>query len=715
MNILFVGTGDVAAGYLADRLYRDGHSVVWVTSDKKGVLWNKSFKGKIYRDGYDMGLMRRILDLHGIHVVVFINASYEGTELAERQAAGQIDALRNILRVVAPRKLKQFIYLSSKELDYEQVYTPWLSELAYGENLCRSYEKRSGLPLLILRLGMVYGDSRFDRMGYVGSVFENTLDGHTVECRYANDSCVDLIYGEDAAVAVHDLIKLERLGAYDVITGHPITMDALHDMLGEIMGKAPQVIYLDEEHTPDAGQFWEWSRKLKSDTGWMPYYLLEEKGRDVLTSAFEGFDRRRKKKNTEQKQKRRLRDFFRRFSVLKGILEALLFFVLMELILPLTRGSTDLRYVDVRLLYIALMSVMFGMRIGLVATVLASISYASSLRAEGIDLTFLIYSVETWIPFIIYGITGAALGYMTDRKSDAVDEVEEKYENLQKRYTFLQGIHKEALEVKGRLQQQISSSKESFGKVYEVAEQLNTLSPERVFFQAVNVVTDTIGGCQAAIWLVNLKKGHFARRRACSRSMGETLPNSLDLDKLPKLLEGFEKERIFVNRELNAAYPDFAAPVYREQDIIAFVAVYGMDAGKYTLYYQNLFKVLVGLIENSLVRALEYEDKRRHEIYLPGTELMNAGELSARLALMSSETENTYQTCLQILVHAPETLSLADVSDQLRSLVRENDFAGVDEAGHIRVVLVNALKSDLPAIKRRFLGRGLEVELWESN
>lgn len=711
MNVLFVGMADITASYLADRLYREGHHISWVTSEKKVFLWSKDFKGKVYRIGYEINQLKRILELHGVDTVIFCTGSHQGTGVEEYESGSQLLALQNILRATSYIKLKHFVYLSSIELDYRQIYTPMLAELQYGEALCKSYQERAGLPLLILRLGLVYGDYPLDKMGYIGSILQKSVERQTIECRFSEESYVDAVFAEDAAVAANNLLELDKVGTYYVVTGHPLKVEELHYILGCIGGKTLPVAYLNEVTTLEKDAYWTYSEKLKQDTGWVPFYLLPEKGKGVLASTLDRHMQELHKEEVQEHSFHKIKDFFHQYPTVKGILEAFAMFIIMSWILPYTQGATDLRYVDVRLLYIALVAVMFGMKIGLFATVLACISYAVGLGKEGIDLTFLIYSVETWIPFIIYGIAGSLLGYMSDRKNDSIEEEEEKFKNLMERYTFLKGIHKEALEVKGKLQQQISASKESFGKVYEVAEQLNTLSPDQVFYHAVDVMTDTIGGCQAAIWLINPEHSFYARRKACSVGVREELPNSLKLDEYPLLMEGFEKENLFVNRELDERYPDFAAPVYHEGKTIAFVAVHGLEVEKFTLYYQNLFKVLVGLIENNLVRALEYEEKRKAEKYLPDTELLNALELAEVLRLMEDEREKAHHTYLKLRVDNFHEYKLAELSVKLRELVRDNDFAGVDDDGTVLVVLDNARVSDFPVIQKRFAGRGMEVSL----
>lgn len=155
MNILFVGSGDITANYLADRLYREGHNISWATKEEKSLLLKKEFKGKIYREGYRTSVLNGILRLQGIDTVVFAYETYVGEDEEERESL--IPALQNTLKALENHKIKHFVYLSTVELDYEQVLTPKLAEIEYGEKLCRSCQERKGLPLLILRMGMCFG------------------------------------------------------------------------------------------------------------------------------------------------------------------------------------------------------------------------------------------------------------------------------------------------------------------------------------------------------------------------------------------------------------------------------------------------------------------------------------------------------------------------------------------------------------------------------
>lgn len=712
MNILFIGTADITASYIADRMYREGHSLTWITSEKKEGLWNKSFKGKVYREGYQASQISRILKLHSVDVIVFCFAG--SGILGEKEENRQLSALHNTLLAVKGHPLKSFLYLSSVDLALDQVYSPSLAEYQYGENVFRYFQEREDFPLLILRLGMVYGDRDPEKMGYIGKLVTGAVQGQEVLCTKSREDYEDLLYGEDAAVAVMDLLKLKKTGFYNLISGHPIKMERLQELVEEAVGRAVLVKYLGEEKALSKEEYQEKSRPLKMDTGWIPFYLPEEKGKKALKKLAEVCRESLQEKTDGKKKRKNLlkRQAFREHGFFWGIVDTLAMFFLVQMILPYTQGSTDLRYVDVRLLFVVISTVSFGIKTGMFATVLACISYGLSLKKEGIDLTFLLYSIDTWIPFIVYGIAGAVFGYITDRKNDSVAEAQEKYKNIYDRYSFLKDVHKEALEVKGSLQKQISASKESFGKVYEVAQQLNTLSPDLILFRAVEVVADIMGDCEAALFSISSTKKDVARKEVSTPGITHELPGSLWKKDYPLLAQGFEKESLFVNRELAEGYPDFAAPIYRHNEMIAFLTVYYIPAERFTLYYQNVFRMVTGLIENTLVKAMEYEEKRRGERYLPDTGILNEQEFEKMLDSLHKEEEKSLVTYLQLLLPNVDQDGLTAASTALQGLIRDHDFAGVDKEGRLFVVLHNALESDLPSIAKRFAGRGLEVALW---
>ena len=708
MNVLMVGIQDVTSGYIADRLEREGQKITWFTAQKKQEK-APNIRAKIYRREYDVRSLLRVLQMQDIDTVVFHYGSYRGTVAEESRDESRIPALQCLLSAMEIYgRVKRLAYISTVELNHRNINTPRMAEMQFGEALVEYHAQSRKIAALILRTGMVYGEGRLEGMGYIGLAIQKTLDGKEVETRCGRDSYVDIVHAGDVAMAVYRLLVNACSGTYYCLTGSPIPLHQLHDTLGHLLGVPLKVRYDNEEETLAAEEYLTLSQPLRMETGWFPLCVPgNERGdralRAIAAHALAG----KAKTDSGKKEKFSLRSWMKAHAFMQGLLETLLIFALAMFVSQWTESNSALRYVDVRLLFVVLISIQHGLRLGIVAIVLACFGYIYTLRASGVDVTYLLYSVETWIPFIVYALCGAAIGYVTDLRADNMAELEQKNEMLRDRYDFLKQLQKETIDVKQQLQQQLSASRESFGKVYQISERLNTLSPSQMLYQSVDVLCEVMGNCQASIWMLN-GTGRFARRKACSDGLLSTLSSTMVMSDYPRITEGFAKENLFVNREMEAKYPDFAAPIYRDNRPIAFAALYQISPERFSVYYQNLFKVVVGLIENNLVRAMLYAEQTSERDYLPDTVLLHAEAFRAALALIRQEEEKGHVSCLLLRI-TPGTLSLGELSERLVSLIRADDVAGMDEAGRPCVLLLNATEDDFGAIRKRFASSGLEV------
>ena len=150
----------------------------------------------------------KILRANSIDTVVFLTGGLRECYEDAPEYESQMLELTNVLNVLRNYPLRCLLYLSSVELDYNEIHTPVLTDLAAGEMLCEAYHNAYGLPVLILRLGSVYGSFGLDHMGYTGRVLENMQKGKEIICQYSPEDYIDVVFGEDVAVAAESLLKL---------------------------------------------------------------------------------------------------------------------------------------------------------------------------------------------------------------------------------------------------------------------------------------------------------------------------------------------------------------------------------------------------------------------------------------------------------------------------------------------------------------------------
>ena len=77
---------------------------------------------------------------------------------------------------------------------------------------------------------------------------------------------------------------------------------------------------------------------------------------------------------------------------------------------------------------------------------------------------------------------------------------------------------------------------------------------------------------------------------------------------------------------------------------------------------------------------------------------------------MQDQKENFYHTFLKLKITADALCSRKEMSENIISLIRGNDFAGIDRDGDYTAILINADEDAFPVIQERFRKRGLETE-----
>lgn len=710
MNILFVGKWDIAGAYIADRLIREGHTASWMTEQDDRVLWNKKFKGNIYAGVWKREDYLRILKANSVDTVIYMTAPFRENYEEFPEYESQILDLTNLLNVLRSHPIKMMLYLSSLELDYEEIHSPVLTDLAAGELLCEAYRKAYDLPILMLRLGCVYGHYGLNRMGYTGYLIKKMQNREPLKSLYSKDNYIDPVYGEDVAVAVNNLLSLEKQGLYRLMTGHPITLEEYYNILGEVTDYHPKVTWYGKKSTASKEYFCS-DKQIKLETGWMPYYLIKEKGPEIFRRAMA---EKPGQENDDSRENQQWQFRLLKKPVIGAAIETLLLFAFTCFLLYFSKGASDIKYVDIRLMFVALVSCMHGVRFGIVAIILASLSYAFGLSREQIDISYILYSVDTWIPFVVYTVTGVFIGYMVDRRKDEKESLQENYSLLSDKYEFLKSIHGETLEIKSSLQRQIITSKYSFGHAYEVAVELDNLKPELILLKVINILENIMDCKKAAVFMVNSSNPRFARMKACSFALRDEVQNSVDMEQFPQIYQSFHEEKLFVNTELLDGYPDYAAPIYYREKIFAYVAVYDVKADKFTIYFQNLFKIISSLIETNLVKALEYENARKKERYLEGTDILAPEAFQDYLQILQSENGDATYTYIKAKVYSKEELSPNEVAERLGALIRGTDCMGIDDDGNYAVILVNLSKQNLDLIRERFERKGLILEAEEN-
>lgn len=368
--------------------------------------------------------------------------------------------------------------------------------------------------------------------------------------------------------------------------------------------------------------------------------------------------------------------------------------------------TVQFRMIDVRLLFIVIMSSIYGMNTGLLTAVLEILSVGYMYTKAGINWQTLFYEPSNWIPFLLYLVVAAICGYIRHRNDNTQQFLKEENTLIQERNLFVTELYREALESKNRYKKQIIGSRDSFGKIFDVVRQLDTVLPEKIFAEAITVLEDVLENHSIAIYSMRDKDAIFGRLEVCSQQMNGHLPNSIRLEDFDHAIPDLEQGNVWFNQELLDHYPMYMAGVKRQGSIVMLIMIFRVDYTQMGMYYTNLFRILDQLIESFFVKAWEYRQAIREQIYVDGTAIVNEEYFLQQLSIRHAMLENRIASYKMIKIMS-EGRTLQEMDELLRARIRDNDMAGLGQDGNIYLLLSQIDSNNLDVVIKRLESIGL--------
>ena len=354
---------------------------------------------------------------------------------------------------------------------------------------------------------------------------------------------------------------------------------------------------------------------------------------------------------------------------------------------------------DYRLLYVVLIGTLYGLDFGLVAALLASIGLAVSYFAlYGYTFQGSFYEPSNWLPFIAYFVVGAVCGYVQLRNSEAIKAERDEKELVRNRNTFLTRLYHDAIEDKRAYKRQIVGRHDSFGKIFAVTQELDVLNPRDIYRKCCELLGEILENDSVTIYHVS--GGAFARLVAASPAISNNVPRSLSLDDLAPVFQG-AISGLWVNRALTSGLPMFGYAIERDGAPAVLIFVRHVAESQMTLYYQNLFRILCGLVESALGRAFDYEAVAQDKRCVAGTCVLSHDAFGQELAAEQALADNKMGSFLLLRV-VPGMEPVGELVGAIGSAIRESDAAGLVDGDTLYLLMRQATEADLPVICKRY-------------
>lgn len=612
---------------------------------------------------------------------------------------GDIELLRSVFRACMGRRV-QLLYVAGPagaEDAADAAEQTGKGIIARAANdLCRYYAARDGVQTKILRVPFLYTASAALEDPFLVPLFDACSTG-SVALQGAQDAAFPLLCAEELAVLVRRIFD-----SWDASFETLDVADSFHHTAHEV-GEALKGLFpgLTVAYGDSAGYALPVSDSVRVQYGWFQRYDLL---RDLSTIQARWSSTQTKKVNPL----RAAIDRIQVHTLPVKCLETVLAFVLFECLTRLFDQSSQLNVLDYRLLYVVLIGTLYGLDFGLVAGLLASVGLAVDYFVlYGYTFEGLFYEPSNWLPFIAYFVVGAVCGYVQLRNSEAIRVERDQNELVRNRNTFLTKLYHDAIEDKRTYKRQIVGRHDSFGKIFAVTQELDVLNPRDIYRKCCEIMGEILENDSVAIYHVS--GGAFARLVAASAVIAEDATRSLTLEQLKPILDDGGSSGPWVNRGLTPGLPMFGYAIERDGAPAVLIFVRRAAENQMTLYYQNLFRILCGLVESALGRAFDYEAVAQDKRCVAGTCVLKQAAFGQELAAEQALADNKMGSFVLLRV-VPGMEPIGELVGAIGSAIRESDAAGLVDGDTLYLLMRQAKACDLPIIRERLSAKQIAVE-----
>ena len=606
---------------------------------------------------------------------------------------GEAEMLRKILQLCRGKRNMRIVYLTGPERLYDVPpgKTLLVSEM---ENLSREYAKLYKTTVKIIRSPYLYSE-QYEK-DFLNTVFREISVEQKITFQEDESQRMFFLSMQDLAELMYKIFdnwdeKEEILNIADVFDH---CFKDLGDKLTEL---CPHLKVSYARHSIMENMLKD-DKIIRYKYGWFPKIsILEE-----LPELYEHYQERN---NIKAGRLDIIKHILSKYKTVVRAVEFAAFFILFELLNGIAGNQAQFKMIDLRLLFVVLFGSMYGINYGIAAAAAESLSLIRAFEAEGSSWYVLFYEPSNWIPFIFYFAVGAICGYIRMKNKNNVQFIKEENDLLQEKFLFTREMYQEAIEDKNLYKKQILGSKDSFGKIFDITRKLDVIQPQELYIETIRVLEDVLENKTFGLYTLNRENG-YGRLETASAQVQGNYPNSIKLSEYSAAMEELENGNVWANREFLENYPMYMAGIRKNGELVMLICIQQVSREQMSLYFLNLFKILSGLVETSLLRALEYQKAVEYRQYVKGTHILKTEYFEERLKVQHDMREQKLASYVLLKVEYSE-MSLQKADEILRSKVRENDVWGISESKELYLMLVQTDKEALPNILARLKQAGL--------
>ena len=697
MKILLTGVLPKSVWTIAERVARGGHQLTVLGQirepDRKipGVqhtklnLAEKETVRYIQASGFDA-------------ILFFFACQCEDQREYGAVQGSQLDAIFEILNGAGGASSSQFVLITDQRVFGEGQQgredeipipdTPTGVMIRAAES-CVSCAGSDTFKTLIVRTTSIYEPG--DPESFFSIAALRASDKREFVLRGTPDTPCDFLHAEDLGVFLEYAVSMQLEGVVHAPQGVPSTYAGVISAMQRFLPDL-SVVYMPARRCRQA-----LNGRIASSIGWVPRHDFRQELAQ-LCQIPSGKKAGRRKAFVPKKLGK---------TIIKWA-EVILLWLAAVWLTRQGKNSAVLSSVDFMLLYTALMGFVHGRTAGIAAAVLTCIWYCQSFIGEGGAPSDLLFNTDHWLPMSIYVLFGSLFGYAQDRQRSQMALLEQEREDIRQERDFIEGIYQRTYEDRNRLKEQIYHYRDSYGRIYQITRELDTLQPVQVFLSTLHVLESTLQNNSVAIYECN-QGNDFTRLVVRSREMKST-PRSMRISEYAPMYDVLKKGKLYANHNLTDGYPVYALPVMDQGEIIAVLMLWNVPFEQQSLYMENLLSVVAGLVQSALIRAIGYH-RQVADLYYENTHILMPQAFMTALGIYQTIRSRHMGTHVLVRLHADREMDLEVIDRYIGKLVRSTDLVGRLEDGCYYVLFPQASAEQLPGIEGRFNSYGIRCEV----
>ena len=638
--------------------------------------------------------IKAILETYDFDLIVFFSGelTFHSTEKNDSEE------LREVLKFAGELQKKvNIIFLSSLDSAFSR-QTDRAILSAAKESLCEFYARETSMNIKIVQIPCLYsGNYEHD---FLFKVFKKTHQNKPVTVDVSPDEKMQFISLQDLSELLIRLVDNWKSGSGTLTISDEFNL-TFADFGKEILTLCGSEINFDPEQPINTLS--KTNKAIRNEYGWFAKISFM----DDIKDEYKKFVLSERDKT--QTLWNKFKQWIERNSLLVKISELFVLFFITELFIYFTDSAIIFSIVDFRMAYVVIMATVHGLNFGLAAAGLSSISWLVAKVTSGTNLLTIFYEPTNWLPFIFFMLVGALCGYVKLRKDDTIRFITEQNHMLEDKLIFTREIYEDVYREKKDLKKQIISSKDSFGKIFDITRKLDTVELHLLYLRIMETFEEILENKTIMVYSIN-KQNSFGRLEVASRDIIDTVSRSISTETYAPIIRTLNEGEIWRNIDLKPEFPMYAAGVYRGKELVMIIFLWHTSIQQRSLYYVNLFKILRDLVQMSLLRVFDYNQAIYKQQYIENTHIMNANVFKENLQNFKALAEKKLSSYLLLEIDM-EGRSYGEIDEMIIQKIRANDILGATDDGKLRLLLSGATEKDLPFILSRFENTGLKISV----